>query len=411
MERVVVTGLGVISPLGNTPLELFDNLVKGRSGLDRIQSFDPKDLATQIAGEVKNLDLSEHFSLKEQKRYDRYSQFAILAADQAIEQSGLMESTPDPCRMGVFVGSGIGGIQTLESTHEKFLSKGPRSVSPFFISNLISNMAGGNIAIRHGLKGTNFCMTSACATGTHCIGEAFKEIRSGSQDVMIAGGAESSITPLTVAGFSNMKAMSRQNEAPMKASRPYDLNRDGFVMGEGAGVIVLESLSHAKKRGAQILAEVIGYGATCDAHHITAVAPGGEGVVRAANLALKQAQIEVEEVDYINSHGTSTPIGDRYETEFIKTVFSDHARKLWISSTKSMIGHLLGAAGGVESVVSVLSLSRGMVHPTRNLEEPDPECDLDYVSEGAREKGLRVVLKNSMGFGGHNAVLLFRAFS
>ena len=294
--------------------ELFDNLLAGKSGLGRIQSFDPERLSTQIAGEVLDLDLDEYFSPKDQKRYDRYSQFAMLAADQAIAQSGLMEANPDPLRMGVFVGSGIGGIQTLEATHEKFLSKGPRSVSPFFISNLISNMAGGNIAIRHGLQGTNFCMTSACATGTHCVGEAFKEIRSGGQDVMIAGGAESSITPLTVAGFSNMKAMSKSNTNPQGASRPYDLNRDGFVMGEGAGVLVLESLTHARQRGAQILAEIVGYGATCDAYHITAVAPGGEGVVRAANLALKQAQISVEDVDYINSHGTSTPIGDRYET-------------------------------------------------------------------------------------------------
>ena len=410
MERVVVTGLGVISPLGNTPSELFDNLLAGKSGLNRIQAFDPGDLSTQIAGEVLDLDLNEHFGIKDQKRYDRYSQFAMLAADQAIKQSGLMDSSPDPLRIGVYVGSGIGGIQTLESTHEKFLSKGPRSVSPFFISNLISNMAGGNIAIRHGLQGTNFCMTSACATGTHCIGEAFKEIRSGGQDAMIAGGAESSLTPLTVAGFSNMKAMSKNNDNPQSASRPYDLHRDGFVMGEGAGVIVLESLTHARARGAQILAEIIGYGATCDAHHITAVAPGGEGVVRAANIALKQAQISPEDVDYINSHGTSTPIGDRFETEFIKTVFGDHAHDLCISSTKSMIGHLLGAAGGVESVVSVLSLLKGAVHPTLNLENPDPDCDLDYIPGEARSKSIEVVLKNSMGFGGHNAVLLFRKF-
>jgi 3-oxoacyl-[acyl-carrier-protein] synthase II len=411
MERVVITGLGVISPLGNSPSELFDNLLEGNSGIDVIQSFDPSDLPTRIAGEVKGLDLDSFFSVKERKRLDRYSQFAIMAADQAIKQSGILESDADPTRMGVFVGSGIGGIQTLEATHSSFLSRGPKGVSPFFISNLISNMAGGNIAIRHGFKGTNFCMTSACATGTHCIGEAFREIAMGYQDAMIAGGAESSVTPLTIAGFSNMKAMSRQNASPQTASSPYDLNRDGFVMGEGAGVLLLESLNHAQKRGAQILGELAGYGATCDAHHITAVAPGGEGVVRAAQIALKQSGISPDEVDYVNSHGTSTPIGDKFETEFLKTVFAEHSRSLWISSTKSMIGHLLGAAGGVESVVCVMSLQKGQVHPTRNLQEPDPDCDLDYIPEGPREKSLKVVLKNSMGFGGHNAVLLFRVFN
>jgi 3-oxoacyl-[acyl-carrier-protein] synthase II len=411
MERVVVTGLGVVSPLGCDASTLFENLLAGKSGISTIQSFDPVNHATRIAGEVLGLEFDKYFQPKELKRYDRYSQFALIAAGQAVQESCLQDASFDPTRVGVILGSGIGGIQTLETTEESFRQKGSRGVSAFFISKLISNMAAGNIAIRYGFQGKNYSMSSACATGTHCIGEAFREIRYGLQDVMLTGGSEASVTPLTVAGFSNMRAMSRQNDRPQEASCPYDRKRDGFVMGEGAGVLVLESLTHAKNRGAQILAEVLGYGATCDAHHITAVAPGGEGVVRAARLALAEAELEPESVDYVNSHGTSTPIGDRFETEFLKTVFKEHSRKICISSTKSMVGHLLGAAGGVEAVVCIKSLLHGKVHPTRNLTDPDPDCDLDFIPGVAREKKLSVVLKNSMGFGGQNAALIFRKFS
>lgn len=410
MKRVVVTGLGVVSPLGCEVEQLFQNLLDGKSGVGPIESFDAQNHPTKIAAEVKEIPLDGIIEPKEQKKHDRFSQFSMVAASQAIEQSGLMDSDFDPETVGIYLGSGIGGIHTLESTAKSYEKRGTRGVSPFFISNLISNMGGGNIAIKYGFRGTNFCMVSACATGTHCLGEGYREIKMGRHDVMIVGGAESAITPITVAGFSNMKAMSRRNENPQEASCPYDRRRDGFVMGEGAGVLVLESLEHAQKRGAVILAEVIGYGSTCDAHHITAVAPGGEGVARATRMALKDAGINEQEVDYVNSHGTSTPIGDKFETEFLKTVFKDHAQNLWISSSKSMIGHLLGAAGGVESVVSVMSLMKGKVHLTRNLDEPDPECDLDFVAGASREKPLKVVLKNSMGFGGQNAAVLFRRF-
>ncbi len=410
MQRVVVTGIGSINALAHSADATFKALVDAKSGVDTITQFDASAHESRIAAEVKNPPLSEHFDVKNLKKFDRFAQFAWIAADEAVKMSGFAESGFDPERAGAIVGSGIGGILTLETTMESMQKRGPRGVSPFFISNLISNEAGGNIAIRHNLKGVNYGIVSACTTGTHCVGEAFRQITLGEQDIIVAGGAEASVTPLTVAGFSNMKAMSRNNENPKGASRPFDRDRDGFVMGEGAGILVLESLEHAKKRGARILAEVVGYGATCDAHHITAIAPGGEGMARADRLALKQAGLNPEDVDYINVHGTSTPIGDRYETECVKSVFGEHAQKLKLSSTKSMLGHLLGAAGGVESVVCVQSILHQVVHPTLNLQNPDEGCDLNYVPHTAQEGGVRVVLKHSMGFGGHNAALIFKKF-
>ncbi|MBW7874799.1 MAG: beta-ketoacyl-ACP synthase II [Candidatus Cloacimonetes bacterium] len=411
MERVVITGIGSVSALGHDSNTMFQNLLSGVSGVGPISHFDTEGHDTKIAAEVKDLPVEKYFDVKSLKKFDRFSQFAWIAAEEAMKQSGLQLEQLDLHRAGVLIGSGIGGIMTLEATMEQYRLRGTKGVSPFFISNLISNEAGGNVAIRYGFKGMNFGIVSACSTGTHCIGESFKAIRYKEQDIMIAGGTEASITPLTVAGFSNMKAMSRNNQNPKNASRPFDRDRDGFVIGEGSGVLVMESLTHAKKRGANILAEVIGYGATCDAHHITAIAPGGEGMARAIQLALSQAGTGLDSVDYINAHGTSTPIGDKYETECIKSVFKEHAYRLSVSSTKSMIGHLLGAAGGVESVVCVKSLLEQCVHPTMNLDNPDEGCDLDYVAKEARQKKVTVVLKNSMGFGGHNAALLFRAFS
>lgn len=410
MERVVVTGIGAVASLGHNADELFANLVKGRSGVDKITQFDASGHGTQIAAEVKNLSFDALFDVKSLRRHDRYSLLAHVAAEEAVNQSGILSSAFVPERAGIFVSSGIGGIQTFEATAESFRERGSKGVSAFFISNLIANAAGGNLAIRYGFKGVNFAMVSACATGAHCIGEAFRAIRYGEQDIMLAGGSEAAVTPLTIAGFSNMKAMTRNNDSPQTASRPFDRDRDGFVMGEGSGVLVLESLSHARKRNAHILAELCGYGATCDAHHITAIAPGGEGIARASRLALDVAQVNADEVDYVNAHGTSTPLGDIYETEFLKSFFGAHAQKLWISSTKSMIGHLLGAAGGVESVVCVKSLLEDVVHPTINLDYPDEQCDLDYVPREARQKKLRFILKSSMGFGGHNAALLYRRF-
>lgn len=410
MNRVVVTGVGAVTSLGCGINETFSNLIKGKSGISKISSFDATNHASKIAGEIRDLPLESYFSPKELRKHDRFSQFAWIAAQEAIEHSGIMQCEFDAEKAGIYIGSGIGGILTQEMTAESYQDKGPRGVSPFYISNLIGNLGGGNIAIRYGFRGANFSIISACATGTHCIGEGFREIRSGRHEIMLVGGAEAAITPLTIAGFSNMKAMSRQNENPEKASRPYDRNRDGFVMGEGAGILVLESFEHAKSRDAEILAEVVGYGATCDAHHITAVAPGGEGVARATRIALREAQLNASQVQVINSHGTSTPIGDKQEVEFIRSVFGEHARKLWVSSSKSMIGHLLGAAGGVESAICVMSIVENVVHPTLNFESADDGVDLDFVGGSARESNVEIVLKNSMGFGGHNAALLFRRF-
>ncbi len=407
-KRVVITGLGVVSPVGSDVETFWKNITSGKSGIGRITKFDPTGFPVQIAGEVKDFDPLKYFDKKEIRRLDPFIQFAVAAADQAVKQAGIDSDDIDKERVGVFIGSGIGGLNTTEEQHRILLEKGPRRVSPYCVPMEIINMASGMVSIRFGFKGPNISVVTACATGTHAIGEAYRAIQYGDADVAVAGGAESCITPLAVAGFAAARALSTRNDEPEKASRPFEKNRDGFVMGEGAGIVVLEEYEHAKRRGAQILAEVVGYGASGDAYHMTAPAPGGEGAARAIRNALKDAGISPEQIDYINAHGTSTKFNDLYETMAIKEVFGDHAYKVKISSIKSMIGHLLGAAGGVEVVSSVLTLLTGVIPPTINYEEPDPECDLDYTPNQAVEKEVKYVLKNSFGFGGTNACLVLK---
>ena len=409
-RRVVVTGLGVVSPVGSTVEKFWENLTAGKSGIGRITKFDPEGYPVQIAGEVKDFDPLEYFDRKEVRRTDPFIQFAVGAAVQAVEDSGLEKSDVDKTRVGVLIGSGIGGLTTIEQQLKILWEKGPRRVSPFCVPMEIINMASGLVSIRFGYKGPNISVVTACATGTHAIGEAYRTIQYGDADVMVAGGAESCITPLAVAGFAAAKALSTRNDEPEKASRPFEKNRDGFVMGEGAGVVVLEELEHAKRRGAKILAEVVGYGTSGDAYHMTAPAPEGEGAARAMANALKDAGVKPEEIDYINAHGTSTKFNDLFETMAIKNVFGEHAYKVKISSIKSMIGHLLGAAGGVEVVSSVMTLQTGVIPPTINYEEPDPECDLDYTPNEAVKADVRYVLKNSFGFGGTNACLVLKRY-
>ncbi len=411
MDRsVVVTGLGVITPLGNSVPEFWEGLVAGRNGIDTITRFDPSKLDTRMAGQVKGFEVTRIMDAKEARRADQFTQFALAAAHEAMRDAGLDENMPDPERAGAIIGTGIGGIQTLENQHRVMLEKGPGRVSPFFIPMMIANMASGHISIRWNLKGPNYTTVSACASGAHAIGEAFNTIRLGGADVMVCGGAEATLTELCFAGFCSMKAMSTRNDAPERASRPFDLERDGFVMGEGAGVVVLEDEEHARRRGARIHGRVAGYGLTADAYHMTAPAPGGEGAARAMAAALADARIRVEEVGYINAHGTSTPLNDKMETAAVKTVFGDHARSLALGSTKSMTGHLLGAAGGIEFIATVLALREGILPPTINYEHPDPECDLDCVPNEARRVTLQAALSNSLGFGGHNVTLAARRF-
>ncbi|RKQ63581.1 3-oxoacyl-[acyl-carrier-protein] synthase II [Thermovibrio guaymasensis] len=407
-KRVVITGLGVVSPVGSDVETFWKNITSGKSGIGRITKFDPTGFPVQIAGEVKDFDPLKYFDKKEIRRLDPFIQFAVAAADQAVKQAGIDSDDIDKERVGVFIGSGIGGLSTTEEQHKILLEKGPRRISPYCVPMEIINMASGMVSIRFGFKGPNISVVTACATGTHSIGEAYRAIQYGDADVAVAGGAESCITPLAVAGFAAARALSTRNDEPEKASRPFEKNRDGFVMSEGAGIVVLEEYEHAKRRGAQILAEVVGYGASGDAYHMTAPAPGGEGAARAIRNALKDAGISPEQIDYINAHGTSTKFNDLYETMAIKEVFGDHAYKVKISSIKSMIGHLLGAAGGVEVVSSVLTLLTGVIPPTINYEEPDPECDLDYTPNQAVEKEVKYVLKNSFGFGGTNACLVLK---
>jgi 3-oxoacyl-[acyl-carrier-protein] synthase II len=409
--RVVVTGVGVVSALGHDTPTFWESLLAGRSGVDRLTSFDTKDFACQIGAEVRGFDPSKWMDPKEARRNDRYSQFAMAAAKQAIADSQIDITKVDCERVGVFIGSGIGGMATIEAQARTLFERGPRKVSPFMIPSLISNMASGIVAIEIGARGPNFSIVSACATGSHSLGEAMKVIRSGEADVMIAGGAEASITALSYAGFCSMKAMSTRNDEPQRASRPFDKGRDGFVMGEGAGVLMLESLEHARARGAHIYCEMIGYGASCDAFHITQPDPEGRGLSLAMRKALTSASLRPEDIDYINAHGTSTPYNDKFETAAIKQVFGEHARRLKVSSTKSMTGHLLGAAGGIEAAISVKVIQTGIIPPTINLEEPDPECDLDYVPNKAVHAPVRTVLSNNLGFGGQNAALVFRALS
>ena len=410
MRRVVITGVGALAPNGNNAQEMWESLCKGRSGIARISSFDPSPFPTQIGGEVKGFDPKVWINPKEARRMDRFVQFAVVVAKMAVDNAGLDLRKEDLLRIGVVVGSGIGGISTIEEQHTLMVTKGPQRISPFFIPMLIVNMAPGMIAMQLGVKGPNCCIVSACASAGHSIGEAALMIKFGDADVMIAGGTEAAVTPLGVAGFCALKALSTRNDAPEKASRPFDKERDGFVMSEGAGVVILEELEHARKRDARIYAELIGYGSTADAYHMTAPAPGGEGAAACMRMAVKNAGVSPDEVDYINAHGTSTDLNDKYETMAIKDVFRDHAKKLAVSSNKSMFGHLLGAAGGVELISTVFTLNHGIIPPTINYEYPDPECDLDYVPNTAREQSVRVAMSNSFGFGGHNSTLVVRSF-
>jgi 3-oxoacyl-[acyl-carrier-protein] synthase II len=408
-RRVVVTGLGLVTPLGIGLEKNWQALVAGESGIRKIDRFPNIDaFASRIAGQVPDFRAEDFIEPKEIKKMDLFIQYSVAAASMAMEHSGFKIDPEDAENVGVIIGVGLCGIDTIEATERAYLDGGPRKISPFFIPKVISNLAPGQIAIRHGAKGVNWTPTSACASGTHAIGEAFHLIRRGLQDAVIAGGAESAITPLGVGGFSAMKALSTHNDEPERASRPFDKERDGFIISEGSGVLILEERDRALKRGAKIYAEVIGYGANGDAHHMTAPAPEGEGAARCMRLSLKDAGIAPTEVDYINAHGTSTEYNDANETQAIKKVFGEHAFTLAVSSTKSMTGHLLGAAGAVEGVFSVLSLRHGIIPPTINYENPDPDCDLDYVPNQARRADIRVVLSNSFGFGGTNACVIFR---
>lgn len=408
MRRVVVTGVGTITSLGTGNEKNWTGLMQGKSGIDRITRFDASELPTQIAGEVRDFNPEDFIDKKEIKKMDLFIQFAMGAAGLAMKDSGFQVTEENAERVGVLVGAGLGGLPAIEKYHSAMTEGGYKKISPFFIPMLIINLAPGQISIRYGAKGPNVSSVSACATGTHSIGDAFRMIQRGDADAMIAGGAESTITPLGIAGFNVMKALSTRNDEPSAASRPFEKGRDGFVMAEGAGIVVLEELEAARKRGAKIYGEVCGYGLSADAYHLTAPAPGGEGAARCMKMALTTAGVNPEEVDYINAHGTSTPFNDLYETMAIKSVFGDHSRKLMVSSTKSMTGHCLGAAGGVEAVFSLLSMDRGEVPPTINYQEPDPECDLDYVPNTGRQAEVRVAMSNSFGFGGTNATLLFR---
>ncbi|WP_139492882.1 beta-ketoacyl-ACP synthase II [Brevibacillus dissolubilis] len=409
-RRVVITGVGVISPVGNNAATFWDSLLAGKSGVDLIKSFDVSDYPTQIAAEVKDFNPEEYMDKKEVRRTDRFVQFALAAAKMAVEDAKLMITPENANEIGVYIGSGIGGLSTWEDQHTVLMEKGPKRVSPFFIPMMIANMASGLVSIEMGAKGPTASTITACATSTNAIGDAFRLIQFGDADVMITGGAEATIRPMAVAGFCSAKATSTRNDEPQKASRPFDRDRDGFVMGEGAGVLILEELEHAKKRGANIIAELIGYGMSADAYHITSPSPGGEGASRCMQKALKNAEIDPKEVDYINAHGTSTGQGDIAETQAIKEVFGDHAYELAVSSTKSMTGHLLGATGAIEAVATAFALRDQIMPPTINLENPDPECDLDYVPNVARKAELDVAMSNTFGFGGHNATLVFRRY-
>ena len=407
-RRVVVTGLGVISPLGSGVDKNWEALLSGRSGIRKITRFAVDAFASRIAGEVPDFNADDYIEAKEIKKMDLFIQYALGAASMAMADSGLKIEGEYAEGVGVIIGVGLCGLDTIEVTKEALMAGGPRKISPFFIPKVISNLAPGHVAIRYGAKGVNWTPTSACASGTHAIGEAYHLIRRGVQDAVIAGGAESTITPLAVGGFAAMKALSTRNDEPERASRPFDKERDGFVIGEGSGILILEEREHALQRGAKIYAEVIGYAASGDAYHMTAPAPEGEGAARCMRLALKDAGISPVEVDYINAHGTSTEYNDANETTAIKTVFGEQAAKVAVSSTKSMTGHLLGAAGAVEGVYSALALHHGVIPPTINYENPDPDCDLDYVPNQARKADIKVTLSNSFGFGGTNACVIFR---
>ena len=407
-RRVVVTGLGIVSPVGNTVDEAWANIVAGKSGIARISKFDASAFASQIAGEVKGFDVGQYLTPKEARRMDIFIHYGLAAGIQAIKDAGLEAKPQDAERIGVNIGSGIGGLHYIEDTHTEYLANGPRRISPFFIPASIINMISGNLSIMYGFQGPNLACVSACATGNHCIGESARLIEYGDADVMIAGGAESTVCPLAIGGFSSAKALSTRNDDPATASRPWDTGRDGFVLGEGAGVVVLEEYEYAKARGAKMYCELTGYGMSADAYHMTAPTEDGSGAARAMRNALNNSQINADAVSYINAHGTSTPLGDMAETRAMKLCFGDHAKKLAVSSTKSMTGHLLGAAGGIEAVFTALAIRDQLAPPTINLFEQDPECDLDYVPNIARPMTIDVALSNSFGFGGTNATLVFR---
>ncbi|MFP3869881.1 MAG: beta-ketoacyl-ACP synthase II [Syntrophobacteria bacterium] len=409
-RRVVVTGLGLVTPLGIGVEETWSALVAGKCGITRITKFDAANMATQIAGEVKNFKPEEFVPRKDAKRLDDFILYAVAAARMAVEDARLQIGSNNAHRVGVITGCGLGGLKTLEKYHRILLEEGPKKISPFFIPMLIANMAPGQISITFGAKGPNTSIETACAAGAHAVGDAYKVIERGAADVMIAGGVEATISPLAVGGFNAMRAISTRNDAPEKASRPFDQERDGFILAEGSGIIILEALDHALERGAHVYAEIIGYGLTGDAYHMAAPAPDGEGAARCMEMALEDAGVTPEEVGYINAHGTSTELNDKYETQAIKTIFGEHSHRLAVSSTKSMTGHLLGGAGGVEAAFTVLTVKRGVIPPTINYEYPDPECDLDYVPNVCRKAEVRTAMSNSFGFGGTNAVLLFRRY-
>ena len=409
-RRVVITGMGAITPVGIGKDEYWQALLAGQSGIARITRFDPSEYATQIAGEVKGFEPANYMDKKEAKRMDRFTQFAIASTKMALDDSRIDLDQEDKSRIGTLIGTGIGGMETLNEQYKVLFEKGPGRISPFFVPMMIANMAAGQTSIAFGLQGPCSCVVTACATGTNAIGDAFRTIQRGDADIMVAGGTEAAISPAAVAGFCSMKAMSTRNDEPQKASRPFDMDRDGFVMGEGAGVVILETLEHALARGATIYAEMAGYGTNADSYHITAPAPEGIQAAKCMALALEDAGLKPSDIDYINAHGTSTPLNDKNESLAIKRLFGDHTAKLAISSTKSMTGHLLGAAGAIECIAMAMTIHTGMVHPTINYETADPELDLDYVPNKARAKNINAALSNSFGFGGHNATILLKKY-
>ncbi len=411
MRRVVVTGLGAITPVGNDITATWDSLLKGKSGIDTIKSFDTSNQNVKIAGEVKDFNPEKKIDPKTIKRLDRCVQLCLYATAEAVEDAKIDFSQYDKSEIGVIIGSGIGGLLTWEREHTKFLNAGPSRVSPFLIPMMIPDMTSGYVAIHWGLRGPNYTTVSACASGAHAIGDAFRAIKYGDADVIITGGAEAPVTPFALAGFSNMRALSRRNDEPQKASRPFDKDRDGFIMAEGAASLIIEELEFAQKRGAKIYAEIVGFGATGDGYHITAPAPDGDGARRSMERAIKEAGCRKDDIHYINTHGTSTELNDKFEAKAVKDLFGVHASKLVLNATKSMIGHTLGAAGAIEAAVVILSIHHGVIHPTLNLEEPDPECEgLDFVTDTARQVDIRYALSNSLGFGGHNVTLCFKQF-
>jgi len=405
-NRVVITGVGLVTPIGIGKEEFWQSLIQGKSGIDKISYFDTSEYSTKIGGEIKNFDFMNFFPPKEARRMDKSTQFSIVSAMLALEDSKLKITEKDAYLTGVIIGSGIGGIETFEKQHKILLEKGPRRVSPFFVPMMISNISAGEIAIKIGAKGPNAVITTACASSTHAIGMAFKLLQQGDAQVILSGGAEAAITPMALAGFCNMRALSVQNDNPSQASKPFDKGRDGFIMGEGAGILVLETLQHAKERNADIYAEIFGFGMTADAYHITAPAPDGESAAKAMEIALRDAKIEPLQIDYVNAHGTSTPLNDKLETLAIKKVFGRHAYNLKISSNKSMTGHLLGASGGIEAIATALTIKNNIIPPTINYASPDPECDLDYVPNKSEKKKVDYAISNSFGFGGHNGVIV-----